>query len=139
MKNQLADNMTQNTNTTVTFEEWKHSIAAIKLDGHQLQTIRQDAAWYLIPVLAGFMTAPVGMFNNQTIVAKSVKVDDIVEFRAELAEMVAAGKQILLYMPIWVPANVVFDKIDPATFNVIHCDPPEKTEAYWKIRFAEVE
>ena len=92
-------------------------------------------AQYLEPVLTGYMTGPVGFYDGQPLSARSVKVDNIEEFRATLAGI---GKPVFLYTPIWIPSQYVFKTINESG-DVVDCDPPQYIEGFWKIRYAVAE
>jgi hypothetical protein len=124
-------------NTTIGFLEWAEKIVKCKPVAEEFHAwIPIHVGEFLGPMLSGFMDAPVAVYDNKPIEARTVITKDIVGFRDELAKMTTEGKRIFLYMPIWFPGQHIFKKLDPTTFESITCDPPEWMEGSWKIRFA---
>ena len=128
------------TDTTVGLYEWAKVMSDDKCPATYAHAwIPIHAGEYLEPVLTGFMTGPVGIYNSKPLEAKTVAITDITAFREEVAKWMAEGKKVFLYMPIWYPGQHVFKKLNPETFEPVDCDPPEWIEGQWKIRFAVLE
>lgn len=128
------------TDTTVGLFEWARVMSETTIPAAEFHAwVPVHAGEYLQPVLTGFMTSPVAIYNSQPLEARTVVVKDIREFREEIASWIAEGKKVFLYMPIWYPSQYVFKKLDSITFDPIDCDPPEWIEGRWKIRFAVLE
>ena len=128
------------TDTTVGLFDWAKIMADDKSPAVYAHAwIPIHAGEYLEPVLTGFMTGPVGVYNSKPLEAKTYAVADITKFREELAAWMVEGKKVFLYMPIWYPGQYVFKKLNPLTFDPVDCDPPEWIEGQWKMRLAILE
>lgn len=128
------------TDTTVGLFDWAKVMAETTIPAAEFHAwVPVHAGEYLEPVLTGFMTGPVGVYNGRSLEARTVVVNDIVSFREKVAKWMTEGKKVFLYMPIWYPSQHVFKKLDPVTFDPVECDPPEWIEGRWKIRFAVLE
>ena len=123
--------------TTLTWEEWLERVDDMNtksaMNDHSY--IDVPSAKYLEPVIAGFMGAPVAIYQDKPVCAKTARVNDISEFRTYVANL---GKPVILYQTIWCPAWPAFVTMNPMTFEPEAMDPPMITESFWKMRFAIV-
>lgn len=127
-------------NTTLNLEDWSQAIAQnTEVPTEYGAMVMVHAGEFLEPVLSGFMAEPVGKYNGCNLEVTTVIIEDIVEFRENLATDVFKGKSFFLYMPIWIPKMPIFKKIDSNTYNIITCDPPEWINGKWKIKFATLD
>ena len=88
---------------------------------------------YLAPLVDGYMTGPVAVYNGKPIEARSVMIDDIGD---ALELMMNNGDRIIMYMLIFMPSMPVYSKLDDATFTNIPLDKPYVTTGKWKLRYA---
>jgi hypothetical protein len=123
--------------TTLTWEQWLERVEDMNTKSTMADRSYIDipSAKYLEPVVAGFMGAPVAVYQGQPVMARTRKVDDISEFRTYIATL---GKPVILYQTIWCSAWPAFVAMNPDTFEPVAMDPPMITESFWKIRFAIV-
>jgi hypothetical protein len=138
----MLDN-TVTEDTIVPFDEWAKEISDkyknLYMDEYTGARVSLQAAKFLEPLVAGFMTAPVGIYKGTPIAAKTVSGHDINEFKTECLQMIQDGKEIILYMPIWYPNFQTFIEIDQKTFEPVELDTPRLVDGKWKIRFAVFE
>ena len=87
---------------------------------------------FLEPVFTGFMLGPVGVYEEQSLTAKTEIAKDIETFREKIANLSAPA---FLYMPLYVPSQPLFRKVDEQG-TVVDLDPPETLEGGWRIRYA---
>ena len=87
---------------------------------------------FLAPVFRGFMLAPMGKYAGTFLTAKTEVVRDIEIFREKIANL---GVPAFLYMPLYVPTQPLFRKVDEQG-TIVDLDPPETLEGGWRIRYA---
>lgn len=124
-------------NTTVDKDTWSKVLESTK------QTIEFlpgayydfDGVNYLSPVIDGYMTAPVAVYNGKPIEAKTMVFADISE---ALSTLISNGDRIIMYMLIYIPSHPVYSGIDEETYMLRQLDTPTIREGAWKMRFASV-
>ena len=87
---------------------------------------------YLGPVFKGFMLGPTAVFNNHSLAAKTEIVKDLEEFRTKISNL---DTPAFLYMPLYIPSQPLFRKVDEQG-EFVELDPPEMIEGAWRIRYA---
>jgi hypothetical protein len=139
--NILNNTVTEET-TIVTFDEWAKEMSDKHenlVDDYTGARISLEAAKFLEPLIAGYMTGPVGIYKGTSIAAITVSVPDINQFKTECLQMIQDGKEIILCMPIWYPNWWQFTDLDQKTFEHIVLETPRLIDGKWKIRFAVFE
>ncbi len=123
--------------TTLTFDQWLENVEKMQqlLPAAQNTFLDIPSVKYLETVVAGFMSMPVGVYQDQILACKTVKCTDISEFRTEVANL---GKPVILYQALWCPSWPLFHVANPETFEPVVMDPPMIAESFWKMRFAIV-
>jgi len=87
---------------------------------------------YLGPVFRGFMMGPTAVYENQPLTAKTRIVHDLEEFRTYIADL---DRPAFLYMPMYIPTQPLFRKVDE-NGEFVELDPPETIEGAWRIRYS---
>jgi hypothetical protein len=140
--NMLNNAVTEET-TIVTFDEWAKEMSDkyknLFVDDYSGARVSLEAAKFLEPLVAGYMTAPTAIYKGTAIAAKTVAGPNINEFKTECLQMIQDGKEIVLYMPIWHPDWWQFTDLDQTTFEHNILDTAKFVEGKWKIRFAVFE
>ncbi len=84
--NILNNTVTEET-TIVTFDEWAKEMSDkyknTYMDAYNGTRLSLEAAKFLEPLVAGYMTVPAVIYKGTSIVSKTVKVRDINEFKTE--------------------------------------------------------
>jgi len=68
----------------------------------------------------------------QPLTAKTRIVYDLEEFRTQIADL---DKPAFLYMPMYIPTQPLFRKVDEQG-EFVELDPPETIEGAWRIRYS---
>ena len=123
--------------TTVSKDQWLKMIAEARKTIEFMPGAYYDlhGVDYLAPVIDGYMTAPVTVYNGKPIEARSVIIDDIGD---ALKMMMDNGDRIVMYMLIFMPSMPVYTKLDEETFTNIPLDKPHVTTGKWKMRFGQL-
>jgi hypothetical protein len=87
---------------------------------------------YLGPVFQGYMMGPTAVYENQPLTAKTRIVHDLEEFRTTIADL---ERPAFLYMPMYIPTQPLFRKVDE-NGEFVELDPPETIEGAWRIRYS---
>jgi len=87
---------------------------------------------YLGPVFQGYMMGPTAVYENQPLTAKTRIVHDLEEFRTTIADL---ERPAFLYMPMYIPTQPLFRKVDEEG-EFVELDPPEILEGAWRIRYS---
>lgn len=114
--------------------EWYRLVAdqRMNLNSPPYSFIPDGVVNFLAPVFRGFMLAPVARYAGEPIVAKTEVIKDIEIFREKVANL---GSPAFLYMPLYIPDQPLFRKVDQQG-TIVDLDPPEILEGGWKIRYA---
>lgn len=87
---------------------------------------------YLGPVFKGYMIGPTAVYDNRPLTAKQEIVHDLEEFRTRIANL---DRPAFLYMPLYIPSQPLFRKVDEEG-EFVELDPPEILEGAWRIRYS---
>ena len=123
--------------TTLTFDQWLENVEKMQklLPSENNTFLDVPSVKYLEPVVAGFLSMPVGVYQGQVLTCRTIKSTDISEFRTYVANL---GKPVILYQALWCPSWPLFLVANPETFEPVVMDPPMISDPYWKMRFAVV-
>lgn len=130
--------------TILTFDQWLENVEKMQrlLPSAHNTFLDIPSVKYLAPVVSGFMSMPVGVYQGQTLTCKTMQCDDISEARSYFANL---GKPVILYQALWCPTWPLFKGNHQDTFEPIEFDPPKfasalmiKSSNHWRIRFAIV-
>ena len=146
----MLNNIVTEETTIMTFDEWAKEMSdkyknlsgvcgACGVDEHTGARLSLAAAKFLEPLVAGYMTGPVGIYKGTGIAAKTVSGPDINQFKTECLQMIQDGKEIILYMPVWYPGWWQFTDLDQTTFEHTVLETPRLIGGTWRIRFAVFE
>lgn len=90
---------------------------------------------YLEPVIEGYMTQPVAVYNSKPIEARTLTFTNISEV---LDNMLVNGERIIMYMLIWIPSMPIYDEISKETFELVKLDKPAIRYGAWKMRYGKL-
>jgi hypothetical protein len=130
--------------TTLTFDQWLENVEKMQrlLPSAHNTFLDIPSVKYLETVVAGFMAMPVGLYQGQVLTCKTMRCDDISEFRSYVTNL---GKPVILYQALWCPVWPLFKGNHIDTFEPVDFDPPKFASAlmpresnHWRIRFAVV-
>jgi hypothetical protein len=120
----------------VELEEWKKSQANKEIKFAEYTAISdQEGVELLSPFISGFMTAPVVLYKNKALCARTQRIDDLVEFKKYLQETTSS---IFLYQLLWIPSFPYYKELDNDIGElVVIIDGPYVRNGFWTIRYAE--
>ena len=128
--------VTEDINITLDPVEWYRKIVDNRKNNNSPphSFIPDGVVNYLAPLFRGYMLGPVGSYGSVPLTAKTEITKDIEEFRQKIAGL---DKPAFLYMPLYVPTQPLFRKVDEKG-DFVELDPPELLEGGWRIRYAVV-
>jgi len=124
----------ENMGITLDPVEWFRTVIDGKVNANTLphSFVPDGVVNYLGPVFKGYMIGPTAVYDNQPLTAKQEIVHDLEEFRTRIANL---DRPAFLYMPLYIPSQPLFRKVDEEG-EFVELDPPEILEGAWRIRYS---
>ena len=122
--------------TTVSKDEWLATIKDIPISGiPDIESAFYDfqGVDYLDPIIEGYMTSPVALYDANCIAARTSKFTDISEV---MSYMLNNGNRIIMYMLVFYPGKPIYSTMDATTFTPIPLDKPNVSSGHWIMRYA---